>query len=550
MACCKPRLPSLVLLLLALLAGCGRMQPPATAPLDTWDVFFMQGARIGHGHVRQHNADYRGQPAVKTTAETVLAVRRFGDETLVRAECISWERPDGALLAFECTTHMGPTPQTTRGTVDGGKLRIETDALPGGAARPPLTVSISDRLGGFNALENDLARRPIKPGETRTIESLWPIVNQPATTTLTARSAETTSLLDGSRSLLRIDAATQLGDAPPLESTLWVSDRGEVLKNRVEALDQTVYRTTRDVALGKAAATNEPTGDGLPPSFDLGWSSLVKLSAAPGDLHQAREAKYRVEVTGGDPAKIFPSDAAQHVRAIGPNTAEIAVIAIRADRPPTVELADDQRPTDADSRPSAMIQSDDPRVAALAAEAAGDETDPWPTAVALERFVNRKIRAKNFSQAFASAAEVAATLEGDCSEHAVLLAAMARARGLPARVVMGLVYVEPQNAFGFHLWTTVFVGDRWIPLDATLGLGGIGCGHLQLADTNLSEGNALAEFLRVAQVLGRLKIDVLEVDGVQSPPIGAPHSATDPGIKNTNGTSAAPDTGNEKRQSK
>ena len=31
---------------------------------------------------------------------------------------------------------------------------------------------------------------------------------------------------------------------------------------------------------------------------------------------------------------------------------------------------------------------------------------------------------------------------GDCTEHAVLLAAVVKARGLPARVCHGLVYVE------------------------------------------------------------------------------------------------------------
>ena len=42
----------------------------------------------------------------------------------------------------------------------------------------------------------------------------------------------------------------------------------------------------------------------------------------------------------------------------------------------------------------------------------------------------------------ATAAEVARSREGDCTEHAVLLAALARARGIPARVAMGLVYVR------------------------------------------------------------------------------------------------------------
>jgi hypothetical protein len=80
-----------------------------------------------------------------------------------------------------------------------------------------------------------------------------------------------------------------------------------------------------------------------------------------------------------------------------------------------------------------------------------------------------------------------------------------------------LVYIGHPPAMGFHMWTEIYVGDpsnsgRWIPMDATLGQGGIGAGHLKLADSSLAEGEGLASFLSVAQVLGRLRIDVAEVE--------------------------------------
>ena len=67
--------------------------------------------------------------------------------------------------------------------------------------------------------------------------------------------------------------------------------------------------------------------------------------------------------------------------------------------------------------------------------------------------------------------EVARSLEGDCTEHAVLLAALCRARKIPARVAFGLVYYPPQKGFAYHMWNEVWIADRWIPLDATLGHG-------------------------------------------------------------------------------
>ena len=39
---------------------------------------------------------------------------------------------------------------------------------------------------------------------------------------------------------------------------------------------------------------------------------------------------------------------------------------------------------------------------------------------------------------------------GDCNEHAVLLAALARAAGIPAQVEAGLVYQK--GRFYYHAW--------------------------------------------------------------------------------------------------
>ena len=77
-----------------------------------------------------------------------------------------------------------------------------------------------------------------------------------------------------------------------------------------------------------------------------------------------------------------------------------------------------------------------------------------------------------------SAADVARSLEGDCTEHSVLLAALCRARKIPARVAIGLVYYQPRGeaspGYAYHMWTEVWVNQRWTPIDATLGRGGIG----------------------------------------------------------------------------
>jgi transglutaminase-like putative cysteine protease len=160
------------------------------------------------------------------------------------------------------------------------------------------------------------------------------------------------------------------------------------------------------------------------------------------------------------------------------------------------------------------LQSRDQAVVEHADRASAGETDPSRIATRLEKYVHDKLTKKNFSTAMASAAEVAQSMEGDCTEHAVLLAAMLRAKKIPSRIATGLVYVETLNAFGGHMWTEAFLAGEWIPLDATLGKGGIGPAHLKMAESALDEDAPLpvTTFLPAFQAIGKLKIEVIKAD--------------------------------------
>ena len=103
-------------------------------------------------------------------------------------------------------------------------------------------------------------------------------------------------------------------------------------------------------------------------------------------------------------------------------------------------------------------------------------------------------------------------MEGDCTEHAVLLAAMLRAQKLPSRVAVGMIYIPSRSSFGGHMWTEVFLDNRWIPLDATLGKGGIGAGHIKLTDSSLADNAPapLTIFLPLLQTVGKLSIEIID----------------------------------------
>jgi transglutaminase-like putative cysteine protease len=85
----------------------------------------------------------------------------------------------------------------------------------------------------------------------------------------------------------------------------------------------------------------------------------------------------------------------------------------------------------------------------------------------------------------ATSDHVAKTLSGDCTEYAMLAAAMCKAQGIPARTALGLIYVcdgEHTATLAFHMWTEVYVRGQWLGLDATLGRGSVGPDHIKITD--------------------------------------------------------------------
>jgi hypothetical protein len=478
--------------------------PPSAAAADerltrdVWDSVYLQGKKVGYNRTRTYEFTENGRKLLRLEVESVIRIGRFNDAAEQRMTMRSVETPDGQVVRFETIAEQGPTPDRTVGEVQGDTMLLTvTTAGKTSTSQMPWNKDI----GGFLAQEQELALRPMRPGEVRRFKSLVPILNQVADVTLTGGDVEAVDVLGTKLDLQRIDAQVALpGLTLPVK--MWVDRAGETIKNSTELMQQDTYRTTKEVALGEIEAVD----------FDLGMETLVKLDPPPTRGHQARRARYQVRLEGGDPSEVFVHCRTQQVRKIDDHTAEVTVLADDPDAPPPTggPLPADAPPGDDELAANNLIQCDDAKVVELAEEAAGGETDPLLIAARLEGFVQRTIDKKNYSTAFATAADVARTREGDCTEHSVLLAALLRARGVPARVAMGLVYVPQSQALAYHMWTEAYVNSRWMPLDGTLGRGGIGAAHLKLGQSSLAGASAYSSLLPVAQVLGRLHVDVLE----------------------------------------
>jgi transglutaminase-like putative cysteine protease len=115
------------------------------------------------------------------------------------------------------------------------------------------------------------------------------------------------------------------------------------------------------------------------------------------------------------------------------------------------------------SRPNALLQSDDPEVQRTARTIADGEPDPWKVALALQKWTFENMHFDT-GIAIAPASEVVRDRHGTCMGYSILLASLARAANIPARLKVGYVY--DGGIWGGHAWVEVFIRGSWVGIDA------------------------------------------------------------------------------------
>jgi hypothetical protein len=457
-------------------------------PRTQYMAMMLAGKKVGHS-ISTFKID---QGKAKSNVKVSMTLSRGGREITIVIDTQEVETPDGKPLGFSLTIRQGPLGQiVTRGDIDkDGKLNIVVNVAgmsqkksipwPKGALMSH-GVMIFERAAGM------------KPGTMTTATIFDPTSMSPMVVTNVVGEKTKIDLLGRVVMLTEIKSTMQ-GKSGKMSTTSYVDEKRTPLKSITPLMGMKMELI--DCSRAVAFASNE--------TLDL--LSKVMLSSPVNLTKEALGGPlvYTIKPTSAQANPEFLDGANQSVKTAGDRTITLTIRPTPAPKNAPLRYKGKDKTALEALKPSRYVQSDHKTIKALAKKAVGDAKDAATAVARIEKFVRDYIDTKNLSVGYATAVEVAQSREGDCTEHAVLVASLCRAAGIPAQVVMGLAYVEQfgdhRNVFGPHAWNRAFVGGKWIGLDSALKE--FNTGHIALA-----HGDGVSdEMFKVVNTIGNFKI--------------------------------------------
>lgn len=477
--------------LLVTLAPASLGQPET--PRERYFIVELGGQRAGWVRETQTSTE----ESITKDVEMHFEIRRGETGVAITMRSIFVETPDHRPLSMSSTQSMAANPITTEVTfgadawtvsvTQSGNTTTQQQPLPEGEWLTP-------------AAAEEYVRRRLEAGADKiVVRSLDPLAGtRPVTTTYEEFTEETISVLG--REVLAIRATLTTSESGGLKTIEHMDHKGRLLRSTTNlgGIEMSIIAADRDLAMTELDAP------------ELMQSTLVKPAGKIARPRAVQRATYILSVPDGT-LDDLPQLPAQTGTRLDERTIRLAVTMGE-------NAAAEDAPGPEYLESSSMLDINDPAVATLAERAAPREEAPAAVvAEALRRFVYDHIDEKHLGVGMGSASEVARTGTGDCTEHATLLAAMLRAKGIPSRTVSGLVFVNDfegaTDIFGYHMWTQAWVEldghPQWLDYDATLGPAGrFDATHIALSVSAMKDNETNNALISLVPLLGRLQIEI------------------------------------------
>jgi hypothetical protein len=472
--CHRWRGAGLLLALLVLLSpaaaqdGIGEVQ-------QQWYSVLLDGRKIGQ-MLGERASSAAG---VVSRQQLTLELERNGERLKIVSEQITRETLDGQPLGFRSVLDMGFSRTEMDAVVSDGVVELR-DA--GGIRRfdwpQDALLTEGQRLASQRAGEKPGTRYRFLHFDLDALQAM-PVESEVV-------GMEDVTLDGGSERLLALRQTLHADDGR-IESQLWLAPSDyQVRRMRVPMLGMHL----------DALACSRPCADAPNQPTDILAATSIGAPRALSSRERRAALRYRISYDGNAPS--MSSLPGQWRVLDGAGIGVLVDPLGSTDRPPLP----------ADLLANRWLESDHDELQALAIRLIGDAADPAERMRRLEAGVANHIVTKSLRIGYATALQTAQQAEGDCTEHALLLAALGRAAGIPTRVASGLAYVANfagrRAVFVPHAWVYAWIDERWQGYDAALP--GFGSGHLAL---DVGDGDPFG-FYAGLDLLGRLRIESIE----------------------------------------
>ncbi len=474
--------------------------PPQGVLEDRWFVVRINGQRAGYSRM----ATRRQGDEIESLNFVEMSIQRGPARIKMAMKSKQRETVEGKPLRFDVEQKMSLVNVKKHGVIRDGRVYITTtqqnrktkaDCAWDPKAKMSWAVALATRT------------KPVEVGQTY---DLWVYdalakPSGPIRSKVEIVGKEKVKLLDRELEAYKARTTSYLAGMP-ITSISYVDETGADVK------------MTMDMGFLKAeliACTEQQARqDAEPP--ELFVQTFIEL---PKPLHPARLQRVRYALRLGKQAEqdMFPSTAMQTV--IKKSSKEIILDVARIDWEELKKAkAPATMPEDVKGclQASSFLNAEDPEIIKLAKKAVGDAKDPVEQADRLRKFATDYVTMKDLNVGLGTASEVARSKQGDCTEHAVLLAAMARSIGIPARCVGGVVYISQmagkRNIFGFHMWTQVWINGQWVDIDAAFRQTQCDPSHIAMSVMPLNEDGMTDLAAGILPFIGNTEIEVLETE--------------------------------------
>jgi len=473
--------------------------PPQGVFEDRWYLVTVNGQRAGYSRT----ATKRVGQTIESLSFIEMAIGRGSAEIKLVLRSLQRETLTGEPLSFEVEQHMSLATVKKTGVIRDGRVYI-TSTDQGRSLQTDYPWDPRSKMAWGIALAT--RGEPLAVGKTFELWTYDALVKPsgPVRTEVRIVSREKIDVLGRRVDAFKAESTTHMG--VPITTISYVDETGADLRMTMDLgfVKAEMIACDKEVALAKSTTAPE-----------LFVQTVVELGR-PLDARAMRRIRYRLHLADKATEGMFPSTSMQQVVRRDDRMVEIDVRRIDWE---TLGQATSQ-PLSADLRPylqaSAFLNADDPAVAALARKTVGSEKDPVKMADLLRRCVSTYVDKKDLTVGLASASEVVRSRQGDCTEHAVLLAAMARAVGIPARCVGGMVYVShmagKEHVFGFHMWTQVWLAGQWVDIDGALEQTDCDPSHIAMAIMPLNEDGMADIAVGIIPFIGKIRIEIVQTE--------------------------------------